>query len=442
MLRKVDFRPISLNDTSGCTDSKLSTCSGSQASMEMTGFIRKRLKLLDSSGIYRITKDLLAAELTESRRMVGATQSQVLDDLGSWGPNTVLLERHKREGEHCLDLDSLERIAVASRINQFFRLHEWGVEDNLLRQQRIGDLAGLVEAVLLEEQPTWQRLTLLSSGTSGEPKATTHQRRDLDAEVAGWNQWIDQPLRVLSLVPSHHLYGLIWTVLWPSANGLEVLDASNWGPGRWQREVAKGDVIVGFPLMWEFLLRSVGTFPAGVVGISSAGALPPSLWDLSIHQGLSRMIEVYGSTETGGVAARENATDPFRLAPHWADRAEGLAELLPDHIDFESPTKFRILGRKDGAVKIGGSLVSLDDVARELRALDHILDCRVRRGGAGVRERLEALVVTDLPAAEYSQIEQRIHRELAQRLPAAALPKRLAICASLPVNAMGKVAQW
>lgn len=86
--------------------------------------------------------------------------------------------------------------------------------------------------------------------------------------------------------------------------------------------------------------------------------------------------------------------------------------------------------------------MSLDDVERELLALDHILDCRVRRGGAGVRERLEALVVTDLPTTEYGQIEQRIHRELARRLPAAALPKRLAICAALPVNSMGKVAQW
>lgn len=299
--------------------------------------------MLDSSGIYRITKDLLVAELTESRRIVGTTQSQVLDDLDSWGPNTVLLERHKQEGEHCLDLDSLERISVASRLNQFFRLHEWGVEDNLLRQQRIGDLAGLVEAVLLKEEPIWQRLTLLSSGTSGEPKATTHHRCDLEAEVAGWNQRIEPPNRVLSMVPSHHLYGLIWTVLWPCANELEVLDATNWGPGRWQREVTKGDCIVGFPLMWEFLLRSVGSLPASVIGISSAGALPPSLWDFATDRGLSRMIEVYGSTETGGVAARENAADPLRLAPHWADRAEGLADLLPDHIEFESPTEFRIL---------------------------------------------------------------------------------------------------
>jgi len=398
--------------------------------------------LLDSSGIFRIVRDLCFAELSQSRRSAGHNQCEVLDDFRLWGPSTWLLERHLEAGGHCLFLDSLERISITSSINQFFRLHEWGVEDNLLRQKTLGDLAELVAQVLLEDEIPWQRLCLLSSGTTSEAKPTVHSREGLEQEVQSWRQLLPEARRVLSTIPCHHLYGLAWTVLWPTQAGLEIVDVRLWSPGRWRKEMRSGDVIVSFPLLWEQLLKSLDRIPEGVTGISSAGKLPEAVWQKAVDAGLSRMVEVYGSTETGGVAFREQPQVPFRLAPHWLERRSEFTELVPDRIKVLDAEHFYVLDRKDGAVKVAGNLVQFTEVERAIRDFSEVQDCRLRLGPGGAQARLEALIVTAEPSSRYAGLEQEISSHLASRLPAAALPRRFSFVPELPFNGLGKVAGW
>lgn len=398
--------------------------------------------MLDSRGIFRIVQDLCTSELVQSRRGAAAPAQAILDQVEHWDRTTVLLDRHRVAEALCLELDSLERISISAAINQFFRLHEWGVEDNLLRQKTLGDLAELVEAVVLDPEQPWRGLTVTSSGTTGEPKRILQSREALEAEAASWAARLPSARRVLSLIPSHHLYGLIWTVLWPGHSGHRVEDARHWSAGRWQREMTGGDVIVAVPVQWENLLRSLDHFPAGVTGISSAGRLAETAWSEAKRQGLTEMIEVYGSTETGGVATRNSHTEPFRLAPHWETRREQLDELLPDWIESVAPDTFQVRGRKDGAVKVAGVLVHLPDVEAALLEIDGVLECRVRLSRNDAQARLEACIATAVPADQYAEFETQIHRSLSDRLAAAAIPRRYQFVEELPRNGMGKVVSW
>lgn len=378
--------------------------------------------MLTLQSIERLVQDLMAAELKRSRGETYIRETPLSRE-------TFLLERHAPPGADCLALDSLERLSTAARLNQFFHLHEWGVEERLLQKKTIGELADFIGATMLDPAAPWERLTVCTSGTTGEPKQVTHSRGDLEAEVSTWQQMLPGLSRVVSLIPSHHMYGLIWTVLLPGALNCEVERVR---PGQTPRLKA-GDLVVAVPFQWEYLLGMGLRFPIGVTGVSSAGELPARLWSELTGRGLTRLVEIYGSTETGGVASREAAGAAYRWAPH-ARRDVGA---LPDEIAIESADTFRILRRKDGLVKVGGQLVSLREVESVLRAVPGIADCRVRAG----QQRLEALLIPQLNV-DLGLLEEAVRAAIRQHLPAAAQPKRLEFAAALPRNEMGKVTAW
>lgn len=378
--------------------------------------------MLTLQSIERLVQDLLTAELKRSRGEGFAREKALSRE-------TYLLEQQAPAGADCLAMDSLERLSAAARLNQFFHLHEWGMEEWLLRKKTVGELAEFIHTTVLDPAVPWERLTVCTSGTTGEPKPVTHGRAELAAEVAAWQELLPGVTRIVSLIPSHHMYGLIWTVLLPGASGCAVESArSGQVP-----QLRAGDLVVAVPFQWEFLHGMGLRFPPGVTGVSSAGELPVWLWPELAARGLERLVEVYGSTETGGVASREEAGAPYR----WASHARRDAAALPDEIASESDDSFRILRRKDGLVKVGGQLVSLGDVEAVLRAVPGIADCRVRTG----QQRLEALLIpegnTDLAA-----LEEVVRAAIRQQLPTPAQPRRLEFATALPRNEMGKVTAW
>jgi len=316
-------------------------------------------------------------------------------------------------------------------IHQFFRLSDWSIEVDQIHDKSIDELADLVSTTLLDGPQQWQALTLSSSGSTGEPKPIRHSRESLESECASWRALLPDAKRVLSLVPSHHLYGLVWSVLWPCSAGIPAEDARDWEPSRWR----EGDVIVAVPLQWEKLLQRV---PRGVTAISSAGVLPEKLWDGLKALGMERIIEVYGSTETGGVAIREAFQDPYRFAAHWTHRVED----LPDEIEPCEGGGFRILRRKDGGVKVAGSLVYPSLVQQALLELPAVENAKVRYIDTENRARLEALVITQVPETEYAQLELQIKRDLGEKLQDAAIPRLFSFRRQLPTNQLGKVVLW
>jgi acyl-coenzyme A synthetase/AMP-(fatty) acid ligase len=173
-------------------------------------------------------------------------------------------------------------------------------------------------------------------------------------------------------------------------------------------------------------------------------------------------IEVYGSSETGGVAWRQqhdqrNET-PWAPLPGVSVRAEG--ELLtvqspflaaaswyvvPDRVQFVAPSAFRLLGRADRIAKIEGHRVSLAAIEQTLARSPRVHDVRVvplpgardRIGAVVVLARTAALTPEDHPALR-SSLESLL---LADELPAIAWPRHWRFVDAMPTNGMGKVTE-
>ena len=170
----------------------------------------------------------------------------------------------------------------------------------------------------------------------------------------------------------------------------------------------RGDLVVAFPERWMWLERTIRRWPDGVSGVTSTAPCPRALIEALMDQGLAAMTEVYGSSETAGVATRAWPEAGYRLMPHWVfegghDAAvtrvvdgSGRRFELPDAVQRAADGCFTIIGRRDDAVQVGGVNVRPDDVAAALRGRPGVSDVAVRLMRPDEGLRLKAFIVADV----------------------------------------------
>jgi 4-coumarate--CoA ligase (photoactive yellow protein activation family) len=262
---------------------------------------------------------------------------------------------------------------------------------------------------------------------------------------------------VLAAVPAHHLYGFMWTVLVPRALGASVVDVMGCGPGGVARAIEQGGggenvLVVGHP-GWLAGVLAQAPGLGGATVVSSAGRLGEAVWGDLAEAGAGRVIEVYGSTETGAVGWREAGGAAFALMGQWkrgegaggveVRRMDGRAGEIQDVLEWQGEGAFVVGGRRDGAVKVGGVNVFPEKVAGVLRAVEGVVEVAVRgmsvgEGAGGVR--LKAFVAV-AAGEEVERVEARV-RAAAGQLAAAERPVHWTFGTEVPRNEMGKVVDW
>ncbi len=336
----------------------------------------------------------------------------------------------------CLELDSLERLGVVAILHETFDL-----PNDAFGEEPFDTLDEWVDAIAAR-QPS--RLVARTSGSTGRPRPCSHDIADLMAEAAWFAEQVPECQRVVAMVPATHLYGIVWTALLPGLMGVPVLEAAI---GRLPPLQAH-DMIVAVPEQWSALLRVCSNWPPNVIGVNSAGPLGEGIAAAAMDAGLAKMIDVYGSTETGAIGMRHALEDGYALLPHWRigeDKGEpqlvsrdGRRLGFPDRIAFLDEGRFKPTGRFDGAVQVGGLNVYPLHVATRLKSVPGVEDAAVRLGSNG---RLKAFLVPaegHLPA----DIETSVRQLAREHFGPAERPSHLSFGPALPKNAMGKLSDW
>jgi len=341
--------------------------------------------------------------------------------------------------ESDLGFDSLARLELVAELTNRFDLAETGVEDYFLVRRRIGDWLELL-TWHLSECAAKITFGFASSGSTGKPKWAYHTRVGLIGEVqaALSGPLADtSPRRVLSLVPPHHIYGFIWTVLLPEFAGLEVLEFAAGLPSRAMRCAQPGDLIVATPFGWDQFAGLEKTLPPGVSGITSGAPATPETWAAAQHVGIAKLIEIYGASETAGIGWRDTACANFQLASDVASSGGNLfrggVELaVQDKLAWPGAREFQVLGRRDTVVQVAGVNVNLSHLRDEIIAATGARDAAIRLDGA----RLKAFI-----AADRTVTETALHAYL-NTLPAAARPSHIDWGRELPRTPEGKLRDW
>ncbi|SEA04546.1 AMP-binding protein [Alkalimonas amylolytica] len=345
------------------------------------------------------------------------------------------------DGQKPPELDSLERLHLAGCVNEFFRLHETGAEDRLLMTNSLDEWATLVAAAI----STTSGLTFRTSGSTGSPTSHLHSWQHIEAEAAALAECLaaKRPIqRVVSWLPLHHLYGFMVAVALPACAGIP----RNYGSNQALPELRSGDLLVTVPPRWDFLARSGKTWPAQVLGVSSTGPLADTTVASLLQHDLTGLLDIYGSTETGGIATRWWPESSYQLLAHWQRldsqhikrRGDTSGTPLMDQLHWLSECTFQLHGRLDDVISIGGINVSPTRVAERLRALSSVQECAVRPTGPDAQRRLKAFVV---PAVDPAIAEQDIANTIAL-WPAAERPINITYGDVIPTNAIGKRTDW
>ncbi len=157
-------------------------------------------------------------------------------------------------GESGLGFDSLERLGLAAALSEALHLHSGGLEDALLTSPT---LAGWLEAAATALDRSGERVTVRSSGSTGKRRSHTHLMKQLAQEAEVWSQQLPGRRRVRTAVASHHIYGLLFTLMVPAELGLPVDDLRGLSPGAVLGTLRAGDLVIGHPVFWGALLGAI-----------------------------------------------------------------------------------------------------------------------------------------------------------------------------------------
>ncbi|MFN2311670.1 MAG: 4-coumarate--CoA ligase [Spirochaetia bacterium] len=396
----------------------------------------------------RVLQDLVVAELSESQRDKATA------------PDEHALTPHDES------LDSFELYTVAAAVSIMFHVHETGLEDLLLARPRPQDWVEIVQRSL---NASGKHISFRSSGSTGGKTLHQHNMSDLLREVEFFISALRRPTRIISTIPSHHIYGFLFTALLPSRLDIPIIDAR--GPAAVTRKYTAGDLLVSFPFALERMLH-FGSMPGeGVTILCSTAPCPPEL-AAAIRSTGAELVEIYGSSETAGVGIRRADGEPYSLMPYLsrADTSDPSALVLcdapaseqgqapqtervlhmPDEVEWSGRRSFRPLRRRDGAVQVGGVNVYPDEVCEHIKRHPMVATAAVRTHKTKDGVRLKAFVVpraatgnsTTHQPADSSDIEQQLREKLSAKLEAAARPIIYTFGTKLPRNELGKLRDW
>ena len=306
------------------------------------------------------------------------------------------------------------------------------------------------------------QLTLFTSGSSGTPKAINKTLEHLDIETAqldkNWGELI-KGNRVHSTVSHQHIYGLLFRILWPLCSGVPFARSNLEYPEQILSHANKNCVLISSPALLKRLKHETNT--AQLAGVfSSGGPLPTE----SAHQSQNLLghlpIEVFGSTETGGIAFRqqESAQTPWQLFDciEASLNSENCIKLLSPYIDnnnwyqtadeceMVSENQFILKGRTDRVIKIEEKRVSLVEVEKRLEQLPWISECVVIPFEEPERLILASvLVLSEEGQAKLATMSKgkfwlMLRSELRKWLEPIAIPRKYRIVDEIPLNSQGK----
>ena len=387
-------------------------------------------------------------DATDAWRVLASTLAHASGYFTDGAPALNQLTRERRLDEGDLGADSLSRLQLAERIADQFDLRRLGREDLLLAKRDLGSWLDLA-AESWSQGP--DRFVFHSSGSQGKPKRVVHAAEHLWAEARVLALHLPGRRRIVSLVPAHHIYGFIFTVLLPRALSVPVLDLSAEGAGALARHLAPRDLVVAVPAVWRYLAAALADVPKGVAGTSSAAPLDAATAQALVAEtGFARIVEIYGSSETAGIGLRDEPNQPFQLLETWASgdavaddthtlvcAADGARITAPDHLRWEGPRHLVPTGRLDGAVMIGGVTVHPDAVARKLASRPGVRAARVRPSGS----RLKALLVPEANA-DWAAVKQDVRAWAETALSPAERPTAYTLADAVPRDSMGKETDW
>lgn len=302
-------------------------------------------------------------------------------------------------------------------------------------------------------------LIFYTSGVTGTPKQIAKNIAQLDAEAQTLRTlWGARAGRVFATVSHQHIYGMLFRVFWPVLDGRISEDRAAEYWESLSGKLSPATILISSPAHLTRLPASEVLAGAKPALIFSSGAPLPFAAAQACREMLGSLpIEVLGSTETGGIAWRQQDSSDALWTPLpevkigiASDGALNVKSPYAGSADFVATgdvaermgQKFRLMGRADRVVKIEGKRVSLPRVEEAIRAHAFVADVAAadlpsRKHALGAIVELNAEGRAALAEHGAFRLSRLMRSALAERLEPGERPKHWHFGA-IPLNRQGK----
>lgn len=307
------------------------------------------------------------------------------------------------------------------------------------------------------------QLYFYTSGSTGEPKKIPRTLKQLLNEVQGLSQSFifEQDAIAIATVSHQHIYGLLFKLLLPLATGRSFYVPQMAFPEdvvQAQKQLATlglSNYLISSPALLKRWTTDVVLRQCQMV-FSSGGKL-----DSGIRPLLNRpIIEVLGSSETGGIAHRAQDEDVWTAFSNVAIRIEDQQLMVKSNHAYEDDwiitgdraawsdstcQSFQLLGRIDRIIKLEEKRLSLDAIEQSIYGLGIVQQCHVLVFEHEQRQMLGCIVVLTEQAREQLQqlgksaFVSQFKQQLKESLETIAIPRQWRFLSQLPQNTQSKL---
>lgn len=304
--------------------------------------------------------------------------------------------------------------------------------------------------------PQAELLKIFTGGSTGTPQVWSKTGENLFGEgfFLARSFAVTEDDCILATIPPYHIYGLLFSVILPLVSSATVISETPSFPNEIIGIAEKLDVTIlaSVPVHYRVLRDKTMSLR---LAFSSAGMLDVDDNYMFSRQNLNGIVEVYGSTETGGIATRNRSLGDEYFTPfstiNWKIADSRLAVHSPyispdlpvddagffttsDRVETRGTNQFALQGRTDTVTKVGGKRVDLQEISLLIKQQPGVTDCVVMAlPEAGGREhRIGALIEGDTANTK------TIKEMLTNSLESYALPRRISKVDRIPITKNGK----
>lgn len=305
-----------------------------------------------------------------------------------------------------------------------------------------------------------------TSGSTGAPKAVPQRMKEFEEDnafiISKWaNEFLSR--RLVTTVSQHHIYGFLFGICLPFTLGVPFRRTRIEFPEDFNKLTDDKYMIIATP---AFLKRTVEVKENLLLNnawiFTSGGALSFELAVKTNKVFGFCPVEVYGSTETSGIAYRQQTINglvwtPFDNAKVWKGDDECLRIISPyikdpngfttaDIVEFTGEgQKFILKGRSDSIVKIEEKRISITEIENRILETGFVAEVKVIALSNQVRQFLAAAIVFNLEGKKKFEglekylINKYFHDWLMKFFENVVIPKKWRFVESLPADVQGKV---
>ncbi|MBU1568875.1 MAG: acyl--CoA ligase [Proteobacteria bacterium] len=304
--------------------------------------------------------------------------------------------------------------------------------------------------------PQSELVKIFTGGSTGTPQVWSKTGENIFGEGFFLAQRfaVSEDDCILATIPPYHIYGLLFSVILPLVSSATVISITPSFPNEICGIAKKQDVTIlaSVPIHYRVLRDRKMSLR---LAFSSAGMLDQEDNQMFCRQNSHGIVEVYGSTETGGIATRNRSLGEEFFTPFptisWKINDSRLAVHSPyispdlpvddvgffttsDRVEARGTNQFALKGRTDTVTKVGGKRVDLQEIGLLIKQQPGVTDCVVTAlPEAGGREHcIGALIQGDTANTK------AIKTQLSNSLEPYALPRRLKKVDRIPVSDNGK----